>query len=179
MSFLSWYISAALDLPIIALDNDPLTKQSHMEILQRNFNLSETQPEFHQGSLQKLPFKSEEFDIAFCISVLEHTRNYEKVIREIWRVLKVGGLLILTFHAFDVSLDGSASIPLTDAQKLLETLWVNLKPVNKTIVMDLTQDIFTTSKYYNNLSEADWRRYHGSWFTPNLTFFATTWTKEI
>ncbi len=147
-----------------------------MEILQRNSNLSETQPEFHQGSLQKLRFKGGEFDIAFCISVLEHTRNYNQVIREIWRVLKVGGLLILTF---DVSLDGSASVPLTDTQKLLETLWVHLTPVNKTVVMDLAQDIFTSSKYYNSLSEADWRRYHGPWFTPNLTFFVTTWTKEI
>ncbi len=43
-----------------------------------------------------LPFSDGEFEAVMCIEVLEHTRNPEQVISECRRVLKDGGLLLLT-----------------------------------------------------------------------------------
>jgi ubiquinone/menaquinone biosynthesis C-methylase UbiE len=55
----------------------------------------------------------------YCISVLEHTDDYKAVIKELSRITKPGGHLILTF---DISIDGSADIPLEKGVQLLKCL---------------------------------------------------------
>ena len=49
------------------------------------------------GSLYNVPAKSSQFDIVTCISVVEHVPHKEYVLKEAFRILKPGGLLILTF----------------------------------------------------------------------------------
>jgi len=51
-----------------------------------------------KGSVIKMPFKSEFFDIVTCLDVLYHKqiKDDNEAIREIYRVLKPDGLLILT-----------------------------------------------------------------------------------
>ena len=49
------------------------------------------------GDISNLPFESEFFDVVICTEVLEHIYNYEKAIREMKRVLKKDGSLIITF----------------------------------------------------------------------------------
>ncbi len=51
------------------------------------------------GDVSKLPYKNNFFDIVSCMDVLEHIENEEKVIKEIFRVLKPGGELLLTVPA--------------------------------------------------------------------------------
>lgn len=43
-----------------------------------------------------LPFKDGEFEMILCTEVLEHVKNPFKVEEELWRVLKPGGVLLLT-----------------------------------------------------------------------------------
>ncbi len=74
---------------------------------------------FTLSDLHSLPFPNGFFDLAYCISVLEHTDNYEEIIDEFFRVIKPGGGLILTF---DVSLDGAGDISPERARKLLKAL---------------------------------------------------------
>lgn len=45
---------------------------------------------------KKLPFKSSEFDIVSCIDSMEHVENVSSAFREAARVLKSGGIFILT-----------------------------------------------------------------------------------
>jgi len=45
---------------------------------------------------QNLPFQNEEFDFVLCTEMLEHTENPFAVEKELHRVLKVGGTLLLT-----------------------------------------------------------------------------------
>jgi ubiquinone/menaquinone biosynthesis C-methylase UbiE len=47
------------------------------------------------GSAEKIPFKEGSFDTMLCFHVLEHLRDANKAIKEIRRVLKIGGELIL------------------------------------------------------------------------------------
>lgn len=44
---------------------------------------------------QKLPFKDNEFDLALFIRVIHHIEEPEEVIKEIYRVLKPGGFLVI------------------------------------------------------------------------------------
>jgi SAM-dependent methyltransferase len=62
-----------------------------------NKTMGETKVKFEEGMLQKLPFESDTFDAVCCISVLEHTSNYGEILDEFARVLRPGGLLVLTF----------------------------------------------------------------------------------
>lgn len=47
-----------------------------------------------EGTGEELPFPDSMFDIVFCCDVLEHVRDLPKVISEISRVLKPGGIFI-------------------------------------------------------------------------------------
>jgi SAM-dependent methyltransferase len=71
---------------------------------------------FTNGMLQKLDMPDSAVDVICCISVLEHTDNYGEIVREFARVLKRGGLLVLTF---DLSLDGKFELRKDVAQDLL------------------------------------------------------------
>lgn len=43
-----------------------------------------------------LPYQDDLFDLVTCSEVIEHLENYRQVVREIYRVLKPGGICILT-----------------------------------------------------------------------------------
>jgi 2-polyprenyl-6-hydroxyphenyl methylase/3-demethylubiquinone-9 3-methyltransferase len=47
-----------------------------------------------EGTGEDLPFQNMSFDVVFCCDVLEHVRDLPKVISEISRVLKKGGIFI-------------------------------------------------------------------------------------
>ena len=52
------------------------------------------------GSADKLPFKNELFDLVLALDVIEHIDEDLSAVRELNRVLKPGGRLILTVPAF-------------------------------------------------------------------------------
>jgi SAM-dependent methyltransferase len=71
---------------------------------------------FSSGALQRLDLPDASLDVICCISVLEHTDNYGEIVREFARVLKRGGMLVLTF---DLSLDGKFELRKEVAADLL------------------------------------------------------------
>jgi 2-polyprenyl-6-hydroxyphenyl methylase / 3-demethylubiquinone-9 3-methyltransferase len=50
--------------------------------------------DYRVGSGEDLPFADESFEIVYCSDVLEHVNDLEKVISEIRRVLKPGGVFL-------------------------------------------------------------------------------------
>lgn len=74
---------------------------------------------FRRAALQELPFAAGELDILCCISVLEHTGQYETIVREVARVLKPGGRFVLTF---DLSQDDKFDMQPADARKMFDVL---------------------------------------------------------
>jgi len=51
------------------------------------------------ASMEKLPFKNNQFDLILCYETIEHVRNPKKVISEMRRVLKKKGKLILAMDS--------------------------------------------------------------------------------
>jgi len=47
------------------------------------------------GDILNLPFKDNIFDLILCINVLEHVMDIDKALRELHRVLKEGGVLLV------------------------------------------------------------------------------------
>lgn len=80
---------------------------------------------FAVAPLQQLPYADGQFDLIYCVSVLEHTDDYDAVVAEFTRLLAPGGRLVVTF---DISLDGTGDIPLPEARALLATLSRHLEP---------------------------------------------------
>ena len=105
-----------------------------------NKTMGEAEVKFEEGWLQKLPFADKSFDAVCCISVLEHTSNYGEILDEFARVLKTGGLLVLTF---DLSLDGRFELPRAVAADLLAELSRKFNPPQDT---DLQQELAKMEK---------------------------------
>jgi len=58
---------------------------------------------FEKGAGESLPFENNYFDVVITTNVLDHTYNPQKVINEIRRVLKNGGILFLTVDCRSLS----------------------------------------------------------------------------
>jgi SAM-dependent methyltransferase len=77
---------------------------------------------YSRADLRELPFPDASFEAIYCISVLEHTRDYPQILREFSRVLVPDGRLICTF---DVSPDGHNEIDPDQALHLLASIREN------------------------------------------------------
>jgi SAM-dependent methyltransferase len=75
--------------------------------------------EFRRTDGVALPFGSEECDAVFCISVLEHIENFEATVCEIARILKPGGIFLLTI---DIDLSGQSEISVTRHAVLIRAI---------------------------------------------------------
>ncbi|HMB95531.1 MAG TPA: class I SAM-dependent methyltransferase, partial [Tepidisphaeraceae bacterium] len=100
----------------ICCDYDTSYDQMFSEI---NRDRGQPAVRFMQAMLQKLPLEDKSLDAICCISVLEHTDNYGEIINEFARVLKPGGIFVLTF---DLSLDGKFTLSKPLASDLLKLL---------------------------------------------------------
>jgi len=70
-----------------------------------------------------------EFDIIYCISVLEHASHVSQIIDEFSRLLRPGGLAVITL---DISLDGCHEITVDGAKRLLRKLRKEFAPTDGT-----------------------------------------------
>jgi SAM-dependent methyltransferase len=84
-----------------------------------NRNTPHQRVKFQQAALQRLPAADGSLDAIVCISVLEHTDNYEQIIAEFARTLRTGGAMVLTF---DLSLDGRFELARPVAERLLDCI---------------------------------------------------------
>jgi SAM-dependent methyltransferase len=80
---------------------------------------SEGKVEFRLSDGSCLPFDSRELDAVYCISVLEHIPDFGQTVAEIARVLRPGGLLVLTI---DLDLRGDGEIGVDKHRMLIRQL---------------------------------------------------------
>ena len=114
VTYVPFYLTEKLPiLSVICCDTDT----SYVPMFEAiNRNSAHHRVSFAEAMLQKLPYDDDALDVVACISVLEHTDNYGQIIAEFARVLRPGGLLVLTF---DLSLDGKFTLNRETAAELL------------------------------------------------------------
>ncbi len=109
---------------------------------------------FHNMDIKHLQPESNLYDIIYCISVLEHADDYEKVLREFHRVLKPEGLLILTF---DISIDGFSDISIDRAKTLIGLIESYFTPLESMSLAALDKlhnsDLFLTTDYIKKFNK--------------------------
>ncbi|MCI5148112.1 MAG: class I SAM-dependent methyltransferase [Candidatus Electrothrix sp. MAN1_4] len=124
VTFFPYYlVSQFKNIEVIACDYDA----SFKAIINNISSASKKTVNFLKTNLQEIPLEDESVDVIYCVSVLEHTNNFELIIKEFKRVLKPTGIFILTF---DISLDGISEISPSIAEELLQTLVKYFKPFN-------------------------------------------------
>lgn len=111
------------DAVVEACDADPMVEATLRQVVHPVAD--RVRP--RQGDLHSLPQDDARFDVVYCISVLEHTRDYRKMLDEFRRVLRPGGCLILTC---DISVDGRTDIPREGAADLLSALGERFEPTD-------------------------------------------------
>jgi len=148
---------------------DPLA-----DFYKKNFKVDYSKIKFEKGIAEKLPYKNNFFDIIIFTNVLDHVINPEKVLSEIYRVLKKDGLLyfevdfsdksfiaIYKFWKFLNNLFGKTFnkphphiFSLTDVQKLLNEKFKLIKKFeivyrNQNPLVNLLANIgFSSNMYY-------------------------------
>ena len=84
------------DKPLRVLHMAP--EQCFLSIFKKMKNLDYTTADLYspivdvKADILDLPFKDEEFDLVFCNHVLEHIENDHKAMKELYRVMKPGGM---------------------------------------------------------------------------------------
>jgi SAM-dependent methyltransferase len=117
---------------------------------------AEPKVKFIETDMHALPFGDESVDVIYCISVLEHTRSYSRILDEFHRILVPGGWLVLTF---DVGLDGVSEIAPEPARHLLGEVARRFSSRRDSPEIEINAEGILTSNHiiqrYNHLSP--WR----------------------
>jgi SAM-dependent methyltransferase len=99
----------------------------------------------------RLPFEDHEVDALYCISVLEHVPGRSGLVSEIARVIKPGGLLVLTL---DIDREGHGEMTpqdYCDLTKVLDRYFMLGKPLAVVSGPDLLTSLGSTIKLYGSL----------------------------
>lgn len=80
-----------LNLKLTGFDNDKKALEEAKLLLSNNESIN-----FVTGDMHKMPFKDNSFDKTVASEVLEHVENDEQVLKEIYRILKPNGILVIS-----------------------------------------------------------------------------------
>jgi SAM-dependent methyltransferase len=56
-----------------------------------------------QADIRQLPFASQQFDVVFCLGVVQHTPNPEEAIACLYDQVKPGGVLVIDHYTYSIS----------------------------------------------------------------------------
>jgi SAM-dependent methyltransferase len=113
-TFFPFYLARAFpELEIHCFDNDPTAGAA----LRQAAESLGTGPNFCIEDIENLRRPDASVDAVYSVSVIEHTQNPGRVVDEINRVLKPGGIFICTF---DISFEARSPMHVRHVQRLLD-----------------------------------------------------------
>jgi len=88
------------DAEIIGIDHS----EKEIESLKKEFNgyicKNNNSINFIHDDIRRIPVKDNSQDLVICSEVLEHVPNYEQVVSECYRLLKPGGVLLISVPTY-------------------------------------------------------------------------------
>jgi SAM-dependent methyltransferase len=114
-TFFPFFLAHQLGARVRCIDSDPRLGRPMSDIARK----TALPVSFQDGDIRALDVGDDTVDAVVCISVLEHTDHFREITAEFVRILKPGGLLILTF---DISPSGVAEVSPSIARDLIETV---------------------------------------------------------
>jgi ubiquinone/menaquinone biosynthesis C-methylase UbiE len=82
-----------------AITTDVDLSSGHLALAQENFKLRGFNGTFVHHDAEMLPFPDSSFDVVYSNGVIHHTPDTQRVVNEIYRVLKAGGKAIVMVYA--------------------------------------------------------------------------------
>lgn len=145
ITFFPYFLKTKLDpVNILCCDVDP-----ELNEIYDNVNKNRDQSvKFINFNLEDISSADESLDIVYCISVIEHTKDFSKIIDEFYRIIKPRGKLIVTF---DISLDGAAQLSPEKSEFLLDCIYSKFSGNARVTDLDSLlskSDIVTTNYAY-------------------------------
>jgi len=71
---------------------------THLELTKQRFALDGLVTRLARADAERLPFATGSFDVVYSFGVLHHTPDTQQAVREAWRVLRPGGLAIVSLY---------------------------------------------------------------------------------
>ena len=138
-TFYPFYLGQAIsNLEVHCYDNDP-TAGAALQEVGEDIGAG---PAFQLEDLERLSREDETVDAVYSVSVIEHTKTPGKVVDEINRILKPGGIFICTF---DISFETRSPMYYRQVEKLVNHI---------TDVFDVPQD-WKTDQFESLPTDAD------------------------
>lgn len=109
---------AKLGTWVTGTDIDPVCRKD-LAAAEQFLKVHPGRVDFSLADGKTLPFEDGSIDVVYCISVLEHIPDFPRTIAEVERILKPGGLFIVTI---DLDLRGDAQIGVEPHRRLKEIL---------------------------------------------------------
>lgn len=148
------------------------SKQS-LQLAEHFLKKNSQSAEIVQGDIRELPFESESFDIVYMAGVIEFIHDYEKVIKESYRVLKKGGILGLNIVPRKISIQTLGDIQMTIAHSLrsLINMQYNEIKIIKNIPSRYNLNTAHANDYINALNKFNFKNVNKRYLNgfPNLS----------
>lgn len=189
-TFFPFFLSSTLGCEVRCCDSDPSLRPIFNEIHSRE----SSSVDFDNFNLDSLGYADDCFDIVYSISVLEHTLHHNEILRELKRVVKSEGLVVISF---DISLDSKTELDVESACNLLSRIDEEFKPLTPIDISATRKDlqladILTTEKarsidrrllpwrmtLYSVMSDLRHLRIPRAPFA-NLSVYCGAWTKPF
>jgi ubiquinone/menaquinone biosynthesis C-methylase UbiE len=116
---------AKLGYDVVAVDVDSIVERDMRRAIPL-FPINNGSVSYKATDGHTLPFAAAELDAMYCISVLEHVNPPDRLVSEMARVLKSGGLFVLTI---DLALETEGEILAKDHMRLMHALEQYFEPV--------------------------------------------------
>lgn len=163
-TFFPYLISTAFpNLEIHACDFDTKLKNLYTKA-NKTYN---TDIKFTACDMRNTPYSNESFNLIYCVSVLEHTDNYEEIIKEFHRILNKNGKFIVTF---DISFDGLSEISLLKVEKFLESLNKYFSPNEKFAALNNLKNTEIKEVFTSDFAKNTYGKHLLPWKYPKLKF---------
>jgi SAM-dependent methyltransferase len=135
---------ARLGWSVIAVDADPRVASSMNRAVSR-VSAGDGSVTPLLSDARSIALETESVDCVYCVSVLEHVPEFERVIFEIARILRRGGLLVLTF---DVDLRGNWELGPASYGRVMDALEASFRPVYPEMVVHPLRVLNTDNSIY-------------------------------